>query len=97
MDSLDEFDEKLTGKIEFYSILQDEHIRDEQYIHAQNTWNTFNLKSIGQYHDLYLKSDILLLADVSPGLSCDAMLKMTHIKLELMTDIDMFQFVDNGI
>ena len=97
MDSLDEFDEKLTRKIEFYSILQDEHIRDEQYIHAQNTWNTFNFKSIGQYHDLYLKSDILLLADVSPGLSCDAMLKMTDIKLELMTDIDMFQFVDNGI
>lgn len=33
----------------------------------------------------------------SPGLSCDAVLKMTDIKLELMTDIDMFQFVDNGI
>ena len=27
-------------------------------------WNTFNLENIGQYHDLYSKSDILLLADV---------------------------------
>lgn len=33
----------------------------------------------------------------SPGLSCDAMLKMTDIKLELMTDIDMFQFIEKGM
>ena len=78
-------------------------------------WQRFNLKTMGQYHDLYLKSDILLLADAfenfrttclryytidpfhyftSPGLSWDAMLKMTDIKLELMTDIDMFQFIE---
>ena len=73
---------------------------------------------MGQYHDFYLKSDILLLADVfenfrktclqsykldpchyftSLGLSWDAMLKMTDIKLELMTDIDMFQFIEKGM
>ena len=72
------------------------------------------MKTMGDYHDLYLKSDILLLADVfenfigtclqyykldpchyftSPRLSWDAMLKMTGIKLELMTDVDMFQFM----
>jgi len=33
----------------------------------------------------------------SPGLSWDAMLKMTDIKLELMSDIDMFQFIEKGI
>ena len=44
----------------FYSILNDGHITDEQYQHAQNVWNTFNLKSMSEYHDLYLKSDILL-------------------------------------
>ena len=47
----------------FFSILLDEFISDEQYKHAQNVWQRFNLKTMGQYHDLYLKSDILLLAD----------------------------------
>ena len=73
---------------------------------------------MGEYHDLYLSSDLLLLTDVfenfrktrmqyykldprhyftSPGLSWDAMLKMTNIKLELMTDIDMHQFIEKGM
>ena len=118
MDSFDKFNKKLPMKEEFYSILNNEHISDEDYKHAQNVWNTFSLKNMGEYHDLYLQSDILLLADVfenfrktcleyykldpchyftSPGLSWDAMLKMTDIKLELMTDIDMFQFIEKGL
>ena len=118
MDSFEKFNEKLPPKEEFYSILNDEHVTDKDYQHAQTVWNTFNLKNMGEYHDLYLKSDILLLADVfenfrktclqyykldpchyftSPGLSWDAMLKMTNIKLELMTDIDMFQFIEKGM
>ena len=118
MDSFDKFNEKLPPKEAFYSILNNEHISDEDYQHAQNVWNTFNLKNMGEYHDLYLKSDILILSDVfenfrktcleyykldpchyftSPGLSWDAMLKMTEIKLELMTDIDMFQFIEKGL
>ena len=64
MDSFEKFNEKLPSKEEFYSILNDEDITDDQYKHAQNVWNTFNLKNMGEYHDLYLKSDILLLADV---------------------------------
>ena len=118
MDSFDKFSEKLPTKGEFYSILNNEHISDEDYKHAQDVWNEFSLKNMGEYHDLYLKSDVLLLADVfenfrktcleyykldpchyftSPGLSWDAMLKMTKIKLELMTDIDMFQFIEKGL
>ena len=119
MDRFEKFDKtELPTKEEFYSILNNEHITDEDYQHAKNVWNTFNLKSMGEYHNLYLKSDILLLADVfenfrktclqyykldpchyftSPGLSWDAMLKMTDIQLELMTDIDMFQFIEKGM
>ena len=118
MDSFGKFSEKLPAKEEFYSILNDEHISDEDYKHAKNVWKKFSIKNMGEYHDLYLESDILLLADVfenfrstclayykldpchyftSPGLSWDAMLKMTNIKLELMTDIDMFQFIEKGL
>ena len=102
----------------FYSLLTDEGITDGSYAHAQRVWNTFKIWTMGEYHDLYLKSDKLLLADVfenfrktclqyykldpyhyftSPGLSWDAMLKMTNVQLELMTDIDMFQFIEKGM
>ena len=46
----------------------DEDISDAQYQHAQNVWNTFNMKTMGAYRDLYLKSEILLLA-VRPAFS----------------------------
>ena len=119
MDNFEKFNNtQLPSKDEFYSILNNENITDKQYEHAQNVWNTFQFKNMGEYHDLYLKSDILLLVDVfeifrktclqyykldpvhyftSPGLSWDSMLKMTNIKLELMTDIDMFQFIERGL
>ena len=119
MDSFEKFNKtELPTKEEFYSILNNEHISDEDYCHAKKVWNTFQLQTMGEYHNLYLKSDILLLADVfenfrktclqyykldpchyftSPGLSWDAMLKMTNIKLELMTDTDMFQFIEKGM
>ena len=57
-------DQQLPPKEEFYSILTDEGISDAQYRHAQKVWNTFDMRTVGEYHDLYLKSDILLLADV---------------------------------
>ena len=55
---------QLPPKEEFYSNLNDEHITDKDYKHAINVWNTFNCKTIRDYHDLYLKSDVLLLSDV---------------------------------
>ena len=119
MDSFEKFNKtELPMKEEFYSILNNENITNDDYCHAEKVWNTFQLKTMGEYHNLYLQSDILLLSDVfenfrktclqyykldpchyftSPGLSFDAMLKMTNIQLELMTDIDMFQFIEKGM
>lgn len=64
MDSFDKVNKPLPTKKEFYRILNDEHISDEDYKHACNVWNTFKLTSMGDYHNLYLKYDILLLTDV---------------------------------
>ena len=55
---------KLPPKEEFYSKLNDEHITDDDHIHAKKVWHTFDCKTIRDYHDLYLKSDVILLADV---------------------------------
>ena len=55
---------QLPFKSEFYSKLDDEDISDDDYQHAINVWNIFKCKTIRDYHDLYLKSDVLLLSDV---------------------------------
>ena len=118
MDSFEKFNQtELPANKHFYSILNDQHITNDEYDHARKVWKT-KIKTMGEYHDLYLGSDVLLLTDVfenfrktclqcykldpchyftSPGLSWDAMLKMTNIKLELMVDIDMFQFIEKGM
>ncbi|CAH3198785.1 unnamed protein product, partial [Porites evermanni] len=63
--SISKFDEtQLPPQKEFYSKLNDEDITDDEYQHALNVWETFGCKNIRDYHDLYLKSDVLLLADV---------------------------------
>ena len=96
----------------------EDHITFKYYLMCENICDKFDIKDMGDYHDDYLKKDVLLLADVfekfidmclkfygfdpyhyfsSPGLSWDAILKMTGVKLEKISDIDNFLFVKKGL
>ena len=57
-------DRQLPPKEAFYSNLTKEHISDEDYERAKKIWEHFGIRNLGQYHDLYLKTDVLLLTDV---------------------------------
>ena len=109
---------KLPSIKDHYSNLRLKNITNEDYDHAKNVWDTFKIKNLGEYHDLYVQLDTAQLADVfenfrtvclkeyeldpsyfvsTPGLALEAMLKMTKVKLELLTDIDMVLMVENSI
>ena len=65
MNSIEKLKEtKLPSKEAFYSKLNDKEISVKDYEHAQNVWKAFNCQTLQDYHDIYLKSDVLLLADV---------------------------------
>ena len=65
MDSWDKFNEtKLPRKEKFYSILYMSGVGDIEYDHARNVWRKFGIRNMGEYHDLYLKTDTILLANV---------------------------------
>ena len=65
VDRLDKLAEtQLPPKEAFYSRLSGDNISDEDYEHAQNVWEAFDCKILKDYHDLYLKSDVILLTDV---------------------------------
>ena len=54
----------LPSKEAFYSNLNLENISDEDYTHTQKVWDVFKIKNLGEYHDIYVKVDILLLSDI---------------------------------
>ena len=65
MDHWDRFnEEKLPNKSDFYSSLNMEDMSKTDYRHALKVFNKFNIKNLGEYHDLYIQSDTILLADV---------------------------------
>ena len=65
MDGWDRFNEKtLPNKESFYSNLMMEDISASDYAHANNVFKKFNINNLGEYHDLYVRSDTLLLADI---------------------------------
>ena len=65
MNAFDKFnDEQLPSKEQFYSRLTEEGITNDDYTKAKQIWKHFDIKNMGEYHDLYLKTDVLLLTDV---------------------------------
>ncbi|XP_044010159.1 uncharacterized protein LOC122853803 [Aphidius gifuensis] len=65
IDSWEKFNEQqLPSKLDFYSQLYEEHITEIDYNHACNVWEKFHIKNLGEYSDLYLRTDVLLLADI---------------------------------
>ena len=117
-DSLEKLEEKRLPIIDkFHNELDNENKNEADYEHVQNVFNTF-CKTMTDYHDLYLKTDVILLADVfenfrkvcqknysldpawyftSPGLAWDAMLKITGVELDLISDPNMYLMVENGV
>ena len=57
-------EDKLPDRCKFFSSLKDKCISEKDYLKANNIWNVFKTNTMGDYHDLYLKTDALLLADV---------------------------------
>lgn len=111
-------EEKLPSIEHFYSNLTESECKLSDYEYPLNIWQTFKCSKIRDYLELYLKTDVLLLADVfenfrkickgifkldpshyytAPGLSWDAMLKYTNVRLQLLTDINMYTFIQRGI
>ena len=65
MNSFKRFSEnKLPDKSKFFSSLKDSGVNEKEYEKAVNVWKVFKIENIGEYHDLYVKTDILLLVDV---------------------------------
>ena len=64
MDSWDKFNRSLPSIDKFYSNLNMSGISDGDYEHAGKVWKEFGIKNMGEYHDLYLRTDVILLANV---------------------------------
>ena len=65
MDEWNKFNEKvLPSKESFYINLTLENSTKKDYAHANNVFKKFNINNLGEYHDLYVRSDTLLLADI---------------------------------
>ena len=76
MNSFEKFEEtSLPPKEMFYNDLKKKDISDADYSFVKELWSTFQLKNLGELHDLYMESDVLLLTDVFEGFCRWSLLK----------------------
>ena len=64
MDCWEKFDDLLPSIDKFYSKFNMSGISKKDYKHMRNIWDNLKLKNMGDYHDLYLKTDVVMLANV---------------------------------
>jgi len=109
---------RIPKRSKFFNTLTKKHISVEDHQYAKFIFRKFKLNTLGEYHDLYLLTDTILLACVFeefrlmclknfgldpvhyfslPGLAWDAALKMSNVQLELITDIDIYLFIEHGM
>ena len=82
-----------------------EDITDVIYAHAKTVCKTIEIQNLGEYHDLHIQSNTLLLADVferfdlfpAPGLAWQAAFKKTKVKLDLLTYVHILLMVEKSI
>ncbi|GET67004.1 hypothetical protein RIR_jg25610.t4 [Rhizophagus irregularis DAOM 181602=DAOM 197198] len=77
-----------------YPKLNETHISDKEYEYAQYVWEKAGCKTMQDYHDIYLKTDVLLLADIFQNFREMAFEKYG---LDLITDQDMYMMVEQGL
>ena len=89
MDSWERFNEiSLPDKKAFYNELNLEDIIDKDYAHAQKVFEEYNLKNLGDYHDLYVQSDTLLLEMCLKNLELSVLKYMNSILLNFCLRLD---------
>ena len=104
MSDFEKFKEEFSRKEKFSNLLAGKKISDKEHEHVLNVWNKFEMKTMNGYHNLYLKCDILLLADVfenfrsnsAPALSWNAMSKIKKVVFELFPNPDTWIFFKKG-
>lgn len=90
MDKWEKFSETiLTPKSNFFSKVMDSGISDDDYEYAKMIWTEFKVINLGEYSDLYLKTDVLLLADVFETFRdvCLTNYELIHVGIILHQDL----------
>ena len=83
MDSWENFDETtIPLKEAFYSELNEQGVTDKEYALIQTVWEVFEIKNLGEYHDLYAQCDTLLLPDVFENFRVSVLKYMSLIQQE---------------